>query len=309
MGLKQHRYQIGSKWCWKKYNQMERSKRHCRKVPSRSDPSVSSERDMILVSDESELPFPDITSLRAALSELFTSRSLDEESLGTLREGDRSVLSHCLRLCLRWCGEEIQTDKAQLPFPYGEAAEEEPDNLDNKYALDVRVFIYLLDRYIGTYASSSEHDSWITMANEIVRFCPIKMLFTMSTLIVVFVSHAKDREDFAFEPPYVFNVAKLGIEGINRHGWRDEKLVDEFCDEFEAMLKDYTNYSQTFGSAVSRYAAQKWSEPQADEDNEIRPGYVEDALPAGWPGSIRDDGPYSVDEISPWLMDGLVGGT
>ncbi|KAI0966890.1 hypothetical protein F4678DRAFT_261269 [Xylaria arbuscula] len=304
MGLKQHRYQFGSKWGWKKYNQepdkMERSKYHGRKVSSRTDPSVSSERDMILVSNESDLPSPDITSVRKALSELFTDQSLDKESLGALREDGRSVVSHCLRLCFCWCGDEIGTDEAQLPFPYGEAEEEEPDNSDNRYALDVRVFIYLLDRYIESQGSSSERDGWATMASETVRFCPIKMLFTMSTLIVVFVSHAKDQEEYAFGPPYVFNVAKFGINGINRHGWRNEKLADEFCHEFEAILKDYANYSQVISSAVSRYVEQKWSEPPAKEDNDIRLGYVEGSWPPWWPGSTQDEGPYSVNENSRW---------
>ncbi|KAI1423363.1 hypothetical protein F5Y12DRAFT_786101 [Xylaria sp. FL1777] len=289
-------YQLGVKWSWKKYNQgkMKLSKHRSRKLPPRDDLSDSNSEDSRVVANEFEVPGRDIASLRTPLSNLFTSQRLDEESLNMLRGSDISALSQCLRLCFHWCDEEIQTDEAQLPLPYGDAADEELDNSDSKYELDVRIFIYLLDRYIGSLSSSPEHDNWDDIAKGVIGFCPIKMLFTMSTLIVVIVSNAlrQCQEEIAFEPPHVFDVAKLGISEVSRNAWNDEKLVTEFCAEFETILKDYSNYGNAISSAVSMYITQNWSETEANEDLELVDG---DLWPPMWPGNIRDEGMYSID--------------
>ncbi|KAI0905771.1 hypothetical protein F4823DRAFT_566421 [Ustulina deusta] len=299
-------YQFGVIWRWKKYNLdgMKPSRSRSRNAPLRNDPSDSSEEDTIEEPNVSEVPGRDIASLRAPLSELLTNLSLDEKSLGTLRQGDSGVVSQCLRLFFHWCDKEIQ--KTQSPFPYMVAAEAGTDNPDSKYELDVGVFIYLLDCYIRSQDSSSEHDNWDSMAKEIIGFCPIKMLFIMSTLIVVIVSSAQNlrQGEISFEPHHVFkNVAKFGINEISRNRWRDEKLVTEFCNEFESILKDYANYGKELEIALFRYMTQEWPEPQVNEDLGLGDG--EELVI--WPDDIQDEGLYSIEDNSPW--DGLVGGT
>ncbi|KAI0426843.1 hypothetical protein F5Y09DRAFT_345286 [Xylaria sp. FL1042] len=307
-----YRYQFTVKWGWKKYNQggMRPTKGRGRRRRSRN-PSNASEEELIGSSNESEIPCRDIASLRTLLSELFSSHTGDQESLFMLQKNDSGDISRCLRRCFRWCDEEIRTDKAQLPPPYGPMeAEAEIDIPGNKYVLDARVFIYLLDRYIGSRASSPEHDDWDYMANRNFGFCPIKMLCTMGTLIMVTVSKALDqyRDDkITFAPPYVFDVVKFGVGVIDRNGWGDKKLVTEFYREFEAILKDYANYRSAIAAAVARYVEQKWSD--AAQVNEEDPG-MGDAWIPDWPGTIPDEGPYSIGSNSLngcWM--GLDGGT
>ncbi len=99
------------------------------------------------------------------------------------------------------------------------------------------------------------------------------------------------------------NVAKFGINEISRNRWRDEKLVTEFCNEFESILKDYANYGKELEIALFRYMTQEWPEPQVNEDLGLGDG--EELVI--WPDDIQDEGLYSIEDNSPW--DGLVGGT
>ncbi|KAI0802156.1 hypothetical protein GGR55DRAFT_461007 [Xylaria sp. FL0064] len=286
---------------------MRPSRGHNRKRLPRNEAGDSSEEDIIAASNQFRVPYRDIAALRTALDKLFSSEDLDHESLVMLRRAKFTVVSECLRLFFLWCDEKTQTDEAQLPPPYGPVeaeAEAEIDLPSHKYRLDAQIFIYLLDRYIESRSSSSspDHDSWDGIANRILGFCPIKMLSIMSTLIVVIVKRALSRcqdDKIAFAPPYIFDVAKLGIGEISRNEWGNEKLVTEFCSEFEAILQDHANYRSAIAAAVSRYLEQKWSGAAQARVNEEGPGIGDGSgWNIDWPENTQDEGPYSMENNS-----------
>ncbi|KAI1346450.1 hypothetical protein F5Y01DRAFT_297797 [Xylaria sp. FL0043] len=281
---------------------MRPSRGHNRKCLPRNEAGDSSEEDVIAVSNQFGVPYEDIAALRTALDKLFTSKDLDQKSLSILRRTNVTVVSECLRLCFHWCNENIQIDEPQLPPLYGpmEAeAEAEIDIPSNRYGLDAQVFIYLLDRYIGSGSSPSrELDGWDKMVDRTLGFCPLKMLSIMSTLIVVIVSkvlsRCQDDDKIAFSPPYIFDVAKLGIGEINRNDWGNEKLVAEFCNEFEAILQDYADYGKAIAAAVSRYVEQKGSDAaQAQMQAQVN----DEGLTLGdgsiWPGDWMENNSLS----------------
>ncbi|KAI1276086.1 hypothetical protein F5Y07DRAFT_368033 [Xylaria sp. FL0933] len=288
---------------------MRPSRGHNRKRLPRNEASESSEEDVIAASNQFGVPYRDITALRTALKKLFTCKALDQEGLVILRSTSFTVVSEGLRLLFHWCDENIQTDEAQLPPTYGPTEAEAEAKIDmpsNKYGLDAQVFIYLLDRYIGSrYSSSSslELDGWDKMVDRELGCCPLKMLSIMSTLIVVIVSKALSRcqdDTIAFAPPYIFDVAKLGIGEISRNEWGNEKLVTEFCREFEAILEDHTDYGDAIAAAVSRYVEQKWSGAAQARINEEGLGIGDGSVwNIDWSeNNTQDEGPYSMENNS-----------
>ncbi|KAI0861727.1 hypothetical protein F4860DRAFT_524061 [Xylaria cubensis] len=263
-------YQLGEKWKWKKYNQQGVEKLtppRTRKSRSQNNLREAQEDEIVVAPTELVVPSRDVISLHAPLRELFTDRPLDEKCLGILKIGN----PQCLRLCFHWCKEEIYVDDAEFPAPYGDGTDAEPDVQEDNYGCDVRIFIYLLHRYMGSSAPA-EHDSWDTLAKQTVGFCPIKMLYTMSTLIVVVASNVLKLSEEAGSPfstiiDNLFSVAKLGIDEIDR--WDDEKLLTEFCDEFQTILEDYANYSEAVSSAVRGYMALHWPALEMHEELEF----------------------------------------
>ncbi|KAI0550707.1 hypothetical protein F4679DRAFT_594599 [Xylaria curta] len=270
-------YQLGEKWKWKKYNQQGAEKQtppRTRKPGSQNNLKDAQEDEIVVASTEFEVPSRDVVSLHPSLVKLFTDRPQDEKCLGILKIGNTRNISQCLRLCLHWCKEEIHIDEAEFPAPYGDGTDAEVNVPEDNYGCDVRIFVYLLHRYIGSLA---EHDSWDTLAKQNAVLCPIKMLYTMSTLIVVVVSSALrlSEETNTFTPsssfstiiPDLFSVARLGVDEIDR--WEDEKLLTEFCDEFQTILEDYANYSEAVSSAVRGYMALNWPGLEVPEELEF----------------------------------------
>ncbi|KAI0530230.1 hypothetical protein GGR58DRAFT_246828 [Xylaria digitata] len=261
-----YRYQLGERWGWKKYGLKVKR----RSVGKPKDPSDSNEGGFIGSSNESEVSSRDMTSLCTSLSELFGDQDSDEESLDALKE-DNPDVSRCIRLFFRWCVREVKTLEPQF-LNCVEAAETETDIIDTKYNLDVRVFIYFLDRYIGSLGSPPRQNDWDNMARGIIGFCPMKMIFTMSTLIVEVltkvINNAKmmHQEEPQFHSPYISNVAKFGIDEISRNRWGDDKLKAEFCDGFGCILEDYLNYGKAIKSAIRSYGRQRQLEAQENEE-------------------------------------------
>ncbi|KAI1754023.1 hypothetical protein F4782DRAFT_545366 [Xylaria castorea] len=299
---------IGEKWKWKKYNQgvVKLTPPRTRKSRSQNNLTDVQEDEIIVASNGAEIPCRDLASLHTSLLELFTDQPLDEKCLSILKIGNPRDVSQCLRLCFHWCKEEIHVDDAEFPAPYGDGTDAEIGIPEDNYGCDVRIFIYLLHRYIGSSALA-EHDSWDTLAKQTVGFCPIKMLYTMSTLVVVVVGSAlklSQEEADPYTPPSslsndfhdLFSVAKLGVDEMDR--WEDEKLLTEFCDEFGTILEDYANYGDAISSAVRKYTAQNW--PGLDVPEEL--GFASDEDHHDDPGldiyMPDDDMIFSVEDIS-----------
>ncbi|RYC65059.1 hypothetical protein CHU98_g1157 [Xylaria longipes] len=274
---------LGEKWKWKKYNQggAKPAPVRTRRPRSQSNLSDAQEDEIIVASNGSEAAGLDIASLRTSLSELFNNRPLDEKCLGILKNGNLRDISRCIRLCFQWCKKEIQIDDAEFPAPYGRGRDDETNIPEDNYGCDVRIFIYLLHRYILS-SPLLGHDSWDTIAKQTVGFCPIKMLYTMSTLIVVVVGSAlqSSQEANPFTPSPspsdafddLFDVARRGVNEMDRHGWEDGSLVTEFCNEFTAILEDYANYGHAVTSAVRDYIARNWPDQGVPEEQ----GFADD---------------------------------
>ncbi|KAI0204909.1 hypothetical protein F4808DRAFT_314797 [Astrocystis sublimbata] len=270
------RYQLGQKWGFKKYNQPNkqhlpvRKRNMCSRSRSRSQSNLRDEyEDKLMESPNAPVvPSRGIESLRPLLCELFTNQWWDEKSLRDLKSAKPSNVSSCLRLCFQWCQEQIRIDDARFPAPYGRGTDDEVGiPVDNEYGCEVQIFIYLLHRYIGSQALA-EPGSWDVLARHTVKTCPIKMLCTMSSLVVVVANSAtKAASDQSLEqlwptaPPTpsqddfddLFDVARRGMDAVDRHDWGDAKLVAEFCDEFQSIIVHYADY----GNAV-RFAAREY---------------------------------------------------
>ncbi|KAI1735395.1 hypothetical protein F4680DRAFT_470121 [Xylaria scruposa] len=261
-------YQLGEKWKWKKYNQAGAEKPRKSRPPD--DSNDAHEDEIVVAPTGLEVPSRDFASLRTPLLELFTDKLLDDECLGILKTSD---VSQYFRLCLRWCKEEIHVDGAKFPAPYGDGTDAEPDVSVDDYECDVRIFIYLLHRYISSSALTGQ-DSWDTLAKQHIG--PFKMLYTMSSLIVAVMGSVlklyEEAEANSFTPPPafsnvfhdLFSVARLGVDEIDR--WEDEKLLTEFCSEFQAIIEDYTNYGNAVSSAVRQYIEIKWPGLEVHEE-------------------------------------------
>ncbi|KAI0439543.1 hypothetical protein F4803DRAFT_43859 [Xylaria telfairii] len=254
---------LGEKWKWKKYNQggVKAPPVRPRKSQSQNNLTDSQEEDEIVVaSNGSEGPGLDIASFHTSLLELFTDRPLDEKYLSILKMSNPRDVSRCLQLCLLWCKKELQLAGAEFPAPYGRESDIDTGISDEMYACDIRIFIYLLHRYIACSALP-EPDSWDTSAKN-VGFCAIRMLYTMSTVIALvalgtITSH--EAHSFALMPSSgdhfddVFDVARCGVGEMDRHGWEDGRLFSEFCNQFEAIIEDYATYGNEISSAVRNY--------------------------------------------------------
>ncbi|KAI0419287.1 hypothetical protein F5X98DRAFT_85815 [Xylaria grammica] len=277
---------FGEKWGWKKYNQDKPKPPSGRKRErsSRDDSSDTNEEESVVSTIESEASSRDVGSLRTLLPTLFDDQGSDEESLSTLKGGNPRNVSECIGLCFRWCEREIGGCEAPFLFPYDE------DGPESKYDLDARVFIYFLDRYIESAKSPAKHNDWDNVAECSVKFSPIKMLLTMSTLIVVVVSNAKrvSLEDPSLNVTRIFDLAKIGIDEINQNRWGDKKLAAEFCNDFESILGDYADYGKAINSAIYSYERQKWSQDQAVGVLEFADGEV--YQDESWPENMQGGG-------------------
>ncbi|KAI3331757.1 hypothetical protein HD806DRAFT_168803 [Xylariaceae sp. AK1471] len=239
-----------------------------------------------------------ITSL-TSLSELFINPSLDKGSLASLRECNSWDVAQCLRLCFDWCKQEIWKHNAQLPSPFRKGKELEIDSSDSDYQYDVSIFIYLLDRFIRSPRTTSDRDRWDDRAKGTIPFCPIMILFTMSSLIVTaanttLVSYQGATLSTPPPPPSsIFEFAKQGMDLIDDESngirWNAGKIVKEFCLEFQSMLRSYTEYGKAAKGAVDRYVAQNWPENKVNEEQEFSAEEEEDYV-----GSLN--GMFSLDD-------------
>ncbi|KAI0398987.1 hypothetical protein F4802DRAFT_611215 [Xylaria palmicola] len=284
-------HQLGEKWGWRKYNQggMKLPPARARKSRPPNNSSDSQEDEIIVASGAPEVLGRDIGSLRASLSALLTDQRQDEKTMRALKRANPDDIARCIRLCFRWCEKEIDVDEAQLPFPYGGAMDAEADDThtpDSKYECDARIFVYLLDRYISSATSPDRDGDWDALTRALVGLCPLKALFTMSTLIMTVVGNTLDacRDETSLAAPAAaaaaaglgdeFDVARLGLREIGRRGWGDEKLAAEFCDEFEAILDDYAAYGDAVVAAVRDYVAHTWPEGrEAGAGGQVPNGY------------------------------------
>lgn len=246
-----------------------------RKPRSQNTSTDSQEEDEIVVaSNGSDGSGLEIASLHTSLLELFTDRPLDEKYLDILKNNNPRDVSRCLQLCLLWCKRELQITGAEFPAPYGRGSDTDTGISDEMYGCDVRIFIYLLHRYIGCSALP-EPDSWDALAKQNVGFCAIRMLYTMSTVIaLVALGTIASQEAHSFAPmpsssdlfDDVFDVARRGVDEMDRHGWEDGRLLTEFCNQFEAILDDYATYGNEISSAVRNYITLNSPAPEMSEE-------------------------------------------
>ncbi|KAI0521264.1 hypothetical protein F5B22DRAFT_596331 [Xylaria bambusicola] len=213
-----------------------------------NESSDSSEEDSSAGVDEAQVWDSDIVSLRAILSQLFTNSTKERGSLNILKDKkgrEAGVLSRCLRRYLCWCEEQIKHDKLQLPFPYQQVKTSNPDNI---YVLDAWVFFYFLHCYIKSPNALSANDSWAELSEKQLDFNPIRMLSIMSTFIVVTVFNALPRDETKlFTESHRFvdmvvDIIRRGINIFNNSNCSDQNLEMIFCNEFESILDDCTDY-------------------------------------------------------------------
>ncbi|KAI0478111.1 hypothetical protein F4859DRAFT_47651 [Xylaria cf. heliscus] len=270
---KQVRYQLGEKWQWKKYNQG--GVKPLRKPRPQNNVKDTQKDEIIVASNELEAPSLDMASIRTSLCQLFTTRTVDEKSLAVLNMCNHRDMAHCLRRCYDWCKKQLQLDDAQFPAPYGRGTDTDPDipGDDYNYGSDVRIFIYLLHRYIGSLALP-ERDNWDALAKEAIGFSPIKMLYTMSTLIVVVAGNVLSQEANLFAPPAALTdrfpdllaVARVGVAEMDQQIWDDEKLIAQFRYEYMTILEDYVTYGKAINFAVGKYIPLNCPAPAVHEE-------------------------------------------
>ncbi|KAI1171579.1 hypothetical protein F4777DRAFT_582777 [Nemania sp. FL0916] len=220
------RYQFGVKWEWKKYNQND-SKQAL--APNTGLQQYGSLNGIQRNSMGDGLP--------------------DFKSLSVLRkDGTKENLSWCLRDCLSWCGKALAHGSPKADYEATTGLD--PDDSSDFYDCNAQVFKYLLDHYM-----SVPDNGWDCTAGGAIRLCPIKMLCTMSTLLVNTASAVVNQQmtmcrptSSSDVPSSNFAVALLGIENARR--WKSEKLVQEFIDEFAAILKDPDRYEAAMGPVV-----------------------------------------------------------
>ncbi|KAI0100565.1 hypothetical protein GGR51DRAFT_564101 [Nemania sp. FL0031] len=235
-------YQLGEKWGWKKYNQGGGKQPQTRINKSRRPTSSEKLHEMPY---ELDVHDRDNTPLHEQLSQVFADQWLDNKSLDTLR--GRGDVSRCLRPCLRWCQEEIQNSDTQ-PFNCREPESEGIDGPDRYYAA-IQICIILLRRYNEPPIAPSRHRNWDRIAKSTIGFRPVGVLLILSALIVTVADNVCQGDPASLNE---FDIAELGIKTAN--DWEDAILVAEFCDEFEAILKD----DHTLRDAIQKYIAHNY---------------------------------------------------
>lgn len=248
-----------------------------------NDPGDYSEEETGPVFNKSEVSGRDDAFLRESIAHMFSDQNLDWKFLRVLKKGDAGVVLRYVGLCFRWCGEQIQSNKLKRPFGLGEEVYE-PDNIhnsDDRFQLDVWIFVCLLDCYVESLNDPLNGDSWDNAAKNL-NFHPVKMLFIMSALITTVVHHAMEQGQ-QDRPPNMFEVAKCGVDCINQGEWGDNELATAFCSVFEFILNNYANYGSAISVVVFRYIGHKWagSAPKNDEDIKL-----EDVQLGGWDSQL-----------------------
>lgn len=233
----------------------------------------------------------DAVSPHMQLLNQLTNRGLDKKSLDVLRGCNHQTVLRCLQLCWAWCHKEIRNGEPQSPHSFvtpgidgidnqyawsdrlfielihhylGSATfQKQPEWASVKYACDARLFVYLLRRYIGS-ATIQEHLEWAGMAKTTLAFCPINMLFAMSSLMVTIASATYKEANLMMsllESDTELDMAELSAQGMELRG----ELMEAFCDELEENYKDYASYAAAFHSAVRVLKMQNEPETRVNE--------------------------------------------
>lgn len=220
----------------------------------------------------------DAVSPHMQLLNRLANQRLDEKSLDALKSRNHQTVLRCIHLCWAWCHKEIRDGESQISHPFAPAGidgiddqyawdtgrfvdllhsyiesgeiQQHPEWAGDQYAWDARLFVYLLRRYIRS-GMIQEYPEWAGMAKTTIMFCPINMLFAMSSFIVSVANNAfKDLGTFMLllAPDTELEMAELGAKGMGL--LERDKLMEEFCDELEENFKDFAGYAAAFRSAV-----------------------------------------------------------
>ncbi|KAI1130064.1 hypothetical protein F5Y10DRAFT_263486 [Nemania abortiva] len=275
--LTAHRYKLGEKWGWKKYNQGGTKHPSTRSRLRRPSNMGNLQEEVSDVSDGSDR---NTTPLDEQLAKVFTNQQFDDRTLDNLRT--RNDVSRWLRPFLLWCREEMLISEAHHSPSYSEPAPvEEAEGPDRHYCA-LQICLVLLHRYNEPPSAPSRYRNWDNIARKTVGVCSAGMLLIMSNLIVTIAT--EEWQGDPTTPPSGFEIAKLGID--TAISWDDTMLVEQFCKEFEDFLKHYT----TIRDATQRYLVHIWPTTLANV-------YLGDGQPPinyTWPGTWH--GPTGIAE-------------
>ncbi|KAI1111836.1 hypothetical protein F5Y14DRAFT_453693 [Nemania sp. NC0429] len=252
-----HRYQLGEIWEWKKYNQGRKKSSLPgidmyldRNSPSHCQDDTIAERQIRFNASGQEGTAP----LHTQLFDMFINEGLEKRSLGILEKCKPQDGLRCIQRCWDWCHEKIHNDASQTPTFSPPAGME---TVEEQYAWDARLFIYLLHHYFVDTDANLGRPDWASIAKTLIKFSPIKMLFAMGSLMVTMASSTFDESSQMASVPAPDNelgIAELSAKGMRMLG-RDE-LMAQFCCEFEDNLKDFTGYAAAFRYAVRVFQMQ-----------------------------------------------------
>jgi hypothetical protein len=220
-----------------------------------------------------------------------------------LREGNDGKVTQRIWRCFFWCKRVIHNYEADLLL---QETETDMDNSDTYHEPDALIFIFLVDCFIRSPRTSSGVDRWDTIPRNTIGICPIKMLFTMSSVIVSAASSvAKSPRKATIVTPSapwtLFDIAMEGVKCIDnetiRKRWKREKLRYEFRMEFEDMLRKYTVCGGVVKGVVEGYIVRKWPEKVVDEDMDIVPrdGFQNDSWDDIESANVLETSIYDVD--------------
>lgn len=199
----------------------------------------------------------DAISLHTQLPNRLTNQVLDKKSLNILMSCDNQTVLRCLQLCWAWCHRKILNGEPQIFRPFELA---EFDGVDDLYAWDARVFVCLLRQYLGSRETTQGYPEWAGLAKTI-GFCPINMLFAMSSFIVTVADNVFKDLGTSMSipvPDTELDMAKLGAKWIEFLG--GDELRQEFCEELKVNLTNNAAYAAAFHIALRRF--EKQNEPE-----------------------------------------------
>ncbi|KAI8633297.1 Clr5 domain-containing protein [Xylariaceae sp. FL1651] len=253
---KQYRYQFAEKWGWKKYNQDKRPNLDQSTI-SRPEGELDSKQDSNTVTHcllnslsgassksiqqfQPEAPERDTAYICEMLYQLrdhFGSESMLPSDNELVMDG-KSL--RWIRRCFDWCKDQIMQQDARLPDPVVCRVESEME-IDDMLEWDACVFLFLFDRLLMSSGGASEQVQWEREARAIFKRCPVKMLLTMTSLILSAAAAQLPNIESEYlqslERGSILGMASLGVRCIDDkesgQRWRDEELLQEFCKELK----------------------------------------------------------------------------